>query len=134
MYSNGPVIVMELPRRLKHADAGTFLGELQQFLESDHPRIVLDCSQVRCVDSAGVEMLLRYFREAMKRDADLKLAAVAPASGVILGLLRVDRLFEMFESAEEAVQSLHAFPSHTIPQSMPYPRVHGARGDLKAAS
>jgi len=115
-------------------DVGAFLGKLQQFLESDHPRIVLDCSQVRCVDSAGVEMLLRFLREAMDRDADLKLAAVAPASGVILGLLRVDGLFEMFETAEEAVQSLHGLPSHTILQSMSYPRVPRALGDLKAAS
>ncbi|MFZ0798568.1 MAG: STAS domain-containing protein [Terriglobales bacterium] len=134
MYTNGPVIVMELPRRLRHADAETFLGELQQFLESDHPRIVLDCSQVGCVDSAGVEMLLRFLREAMERDADLRLAAVAPASGVILRLLRIDGLFQMFETAEEAVHSLHGFPSHTIPQSMSYPRVSGALGDLKAAS
>jgi len=125
---------MEVPARLNHADAGTFLGELQPLLESDRPRIVLDCSQVRYVDSVGLEMLLRWLQEAMKRDGDLKLAAVTPASGVILELLRVDRLFEMFETVEEAVQSLHGFPSHTIPQSMSYPRVHGALGDLKAAS
>ncbi len=134
MYTSGPVIVMELPERLKDADAGMFLGELQPLFESDHRRMVLDCSQVRCVDSAGVETLLRCLREAMQRDGDLKLAAVAPASGVILELLRVDRLFEMFETTEEAVQSLHAFPSPTIPQSEPYPSVYGAPGDLKAAS
>jgi len=100
---------------------------LQPMLESDRPRIVLDCSQVRYVDSDGVEMLLRCVREAVKRDRDLKLAAVSPASGVILELLRVDRLFETFETTVEAVQSLHEFPSHAIPQSESYP-------DLKVAS
>jgi anti-anti-sigma factor len=126
---------MELPKRLSHADAGTFLSELQPLLESDRPRIVLDCSQVRYVDCAGVEMLLRRVQEAMKRDGDLKLAAVSPASGVILELLRVDRLFEMFETTEEAVQSFHAFPFPTLPQNEPYKQsVYGARGDLKVAS
>jgi anti-anti-sigma factor len=125
---------MQLPERLKQADVEMFLSELRPLLESDRPRIVLDCSQVRYMDSAGVEMLLRSVQEAMKRDGDLKLAAVSPASGVILELMRVDRLFETFVTTEEAVQSFHAFPLYPTPQSEPQPSVYETFSDLKAVS
>ena len=135
MYTSGPVIVMQLPEQLTHAEVKAFCSELQPLLENDRPRIVLDASQVRYVDSAGVEMLLHCMEEAMKRDGDVKLAAVSPEAAVILELMRVDRLFEVFDSTDEAVQSFHAFPVCAIPRSEPwYNGAYGALGDLKVAS
>src|SRR5580700_11689421 len=120
MHKSGPVIIMQLPERLNHRDVQTCSSELDPILESDRPRIVLDCSLVQYMDSAGVEMLLRCVQEAMKRDGDLKLAAVSPAAATILELMRVDRLFEVFETAEQAVQSFHAIAAPEPPQSLPW--------------
>ena len=47
------------------------MQELGPLFEWHRPRIVFDCSQVRSIDSAGVEMLLHCLEEAMKRDGDL---------------------------------------------------------------
>jgi anti-anti-sigma factor len=120
MYTRGPVIVMELPEQMKHEETQSFLSGLQPLLETDRPRIVLDCSKVKHLDSAGVEMLLHCLEEAMKRDGDLKLAAVSPASAIILEMMRVDRLFELFETTEEAARSFHAFGSPVTPQNQPW--------------
>jgi anti-sigma B factor antagonist len=133
MYSSEVVTVMEVPARLNRAEAGTFLGRLQPLLQSDRARIVLDCSQVRYVDSAGVEVLSRCVQEALRRNGDLKLAAVSPASRVILELILADRLFETFETTGEAVQSFHSIPPHTIPQMQPYPGVFGPLVDFEVA-
>src|SRR5258708_28125636 len=110
MVSGGAVVVMEVPEQLKRQEVGPFLDELQPLLESDRPRVVLDCSQVQHMDSAGVEMLLHCMQEAMKRDGDLKLAAISPEAAVILELMRGDRLFEIFNTPHEAVQSFHGIP------------------------
>ena len=135
MYSKGPVVVMELPEQLSHAHIRSLLRELQPFLESDRPRLVLQCSQVRHMDSAGVEMLLDCMQEAMKGDGDLKLAAVSPAAGAILELMRVDRLFEIFDTEREAVQSFDEFKSYATPPGEPsYSAAYRALGDLKIAS
>ena len=130
MHITGPVIVMQLPEQWTHTEVEKFMSELSPLLG---PRIVLDCSQVRYVDSAGVEMLLRCVREAMKRGGDLKMPAVAPASGVIMELMRLDGLFEIFVTTEEAVRSLHEFP-YPDPQSEPGPSVYGTFADSEAAS
>jgi anti-sigma B factor antagonist len=133
MSTKRPVIVMELPQQLKRAGARAFQNELQEILQSDRPCVVLDCSQVQQMDSAGVEMLLRCLEEAMKRDGDLKLAAISPASAVILELMRVDRLFEVFETTEQAMQSFQTPASLASLQTQPwYSGVYGI-SDLKPA-
>jgi len=135
MSTSGPVIVMQLPEQLKREEVGPFLEELQPLLESDRPRVVLDCSQVRHMDSAGVQMLLHCVQETMKRDGDLKLAAISPESAVIMELMRVDRLFEIFNTPDEAVQSFQGLPAASAPQTEPwYTGGYGALGDLEAAS
>src|SRR6202046_4880268 len=120
MYTRGPVIVMELPEQLNHLQVKPFLNELQPLLEIDRPSVVLDCSHIKHLDSAGVEMLLHCLEQAMKRDGDLKLAAVSPASAVILELMRVDRLFEVFETTEQAIRSFQVFATPASAQTQPW--------------
>ncbi len=130
MCASRPVIVMQVPERLYESEAISFQEEFKNLLQAERPRIVLDCSGIKDIDSSGVEMLLLCMDEAMKRDGDVKLAAVAPGSAVILELMKVDRLFEVFDSAEEAVRSFHSFSLHQIAQQ---PWI-GNVGDLEAAS
>lgn len=131
MHPNRPVIVMQVPERLYRAEAEAFRNDLQALLEVERPRIVLDCSEITDIDSRGVEMLLHCMDEAMKRDGDVKLAAVGPGSAVILELMKVDRLFEVFDSPDEAVQSFHAIPLYEISRDQGW--LPGTE-DLEAAS
>lgn len=133
MSTRGPVIVMELPETLNHVEVKYFLNELQPLLEVERPSLVLDCSQIQHMDSAGVEMLLHCLEQAMKRDGDLKLAAVSPASSVILELMRVDRLFEVFETTEAAVRSFQITAPQLV-QNQPWYATQQGLADLKAAS
>jgi len=134
MYNRGPVVVMELPEQLRQAEVPFFLEGLTPLLENDRPRIVLDCSQVRHIDSAGVEMLLHCLQEAMKRDGDVKLAAVQPESAIVLELMRVDRLFEVFETSDQAARSFQEFGSAATPSSQPWYSPAYQATALKAAS
>jgi anti-sigma B factor antagonist len=126
--------VMEVPENFDYSEGRTFLAELQPLLQSDRPRIVLDCSQVQHMDSAGIEMLLNCMGEAMKRDGDIKLANLSPAATAILELTRVDRLFEVFGTAEEAIRSFQAVTLPEVPQSLPWYSAGFGLADLKSAS
>jgi anti-sigma B factor antagonist len=135
MLTSGPVVVMQVPENLNAGAVPHFLEELGPLLESNRPRIVLDCSQVRSIDSAGVEALLQCVEEALKRDGDLKLAALTAESEVILELMRVARVFEIFQTCEEAVRSFNAIPADAAPQEAPwYSTMFGDLGALKQAS
>lgn len=134
MYTRGPVIVMELPEKLNHVEGRTFLAEMKPLLENDRPRIVLDCSQVQHIDSAGIEVLLECMDEVMKRDGDLKLATLSPSCAAILELMRVDRLFEVFETADEAARSFRAMAAPELAQTLPWYSSGYGTGDMKIAS
>ena len=127
------MIVMEAPENLNYSEGRTFLAELLPLLQSDRPRIVLDCSQVQHMDSAGIELLLNCMGEAMKHDGDIKLASLSPASAAILELMRVDRLFEVFETAEAATRSFQAVTSPDVQQSLPWYSSGFGLADLKSA-
>jgi anti-sigma B factor antagonist len=134
MLTSGPVIVMQVPEQLNAAEVRNFMQELGPLLESNRPRIVLDCSQVRSIDSVGVEMLLHCLEEALKRDGDLKLAALSPQADVLLELMRVARVFEAFRTSEEAVRSFTTVPADALGQPTPwYATVFGELGALKQA-
>ena len=47
--------------------------------------------------------------DAMKRDGDLKLAALSAQAAVVLELTRTDRLFEIYDNAADAVRSFSGF-------------------------
>lgn len=133
MNTSETVTVIEVPARLNHGGTKAFLGQLQPLLQSEGVRIVLDYAHVRYVDSTGLEALSRCVQEALRRNSDLKLAAVLPASRVILEFIRADHLFETFESMEEAMQSFLSIPSHTIPQKRPRLGVREPQGDFIVA-
>ncbi|MGZ4822041.1 MAG: STAS domain-containing protein [Terriglobales bacterium] len=109
MEINRPVVVKRLPERLNMKLARAFCREMEPILNSDRPQVVLDCSQVQQIDAAGVEMLLQCLARVMKRDGDVKLAALSPQIAVVLEMTRTERLFEIYETSSDAVLSFSRF-------------------------
>lgn len=99
------VTVIQLPEKLNMKEGRRFFAELQTRLRIDRLCMVLDCANVREMDKRAIHMLLCCLEEAMKRNGDVKLAAVTPSIGEILELTGVDRLFEIYETQSEAVNS-----------------------------
>jgi anti-anti-sigma factor len=107
--SSRPVVVKHMPERINLKQAREFLREIQPFLRSDRPQIVFDFSNVRQIDAAGVDMLLHCMGEVMKRDGDVKLSSLSPHAAIVLEMTRTDRLFEVYETASDAVRSFSGF-------------------------
>jgi anti-sigma B factor antagonist len=97
--------VKEFPKALNPTQGRLFLREVQSYLHDDRPYIVLDCSKVDQIDRAAIQLLLCCLEEAIKRNGDVKLAAVPAGARLVLKLTGVDRLFEIFDTSAEAVSS-----------------------------
>lgn len=113
------VVVQQLPERLTVGFTQQFFREIESQLKTDRPYLVFDFSHVRQFDSSGVQMLLYCMEEVMKRNGDLKLAALPSGPAVMLELTRVDRLFEIFEDVQDAVESFHRLPLQALPAMPP---------------
>jgi anti-sigma B factor antagonist len=127
MTTGKPVVVKQLPETVSAQQAQAFYRELEAVLETDRPRLVFDFTGVRHFDSTGVELLLRCMEKAMKRNGDLKLAALSPQLAVILEMTRVDRLFEIFDNCNDAVESFHRFSPAAMQSIAPLLKVGGDR-------
>ena len=114
METSRPVLVKRMPAVMNLKESRAFLRELQSILRSDRPQIVFDLSQVTRLDAAGVEMLLHCMTEAMRRDGDVKLAAVSAPAMVVLEMTRTERLFEIYHTSTDAVRSFSAFLPNTV--------------------
>lgn len=100
------VTVKQLPAAFTLQKKQLFLRELENCcLEAARPCIVLDCAETRALDHTVLHLLLNCLEEAMKRNGDVRLAAVSPEAQAILATWGVDRLFKIFATTAEAVAS-----------------------------
>jgi anti-sigma B factor antagonist len=112
------VVVKTLAERLDRSEVATFRQEMRKVLRMDRPRIIFDFCSVTQLDSAGIESLLHCLSVIVRRDGELKLAALSPQAATILEMTRVGRFFEIFPAVEDAVRSFDVFlpTAHDFPE------------------
>jgi anti-sigma B factor antagonist len=102
------VQVMKLRGSLKlGAGVDEFKKMIEESLQSDDGRLVLDLTEVPIIDSSGIGVLVRSLVSAKQRGGSVKL--VQPSKMVVqtLKLVGMLNLFETFETEELAVQSFN---------------------------
>lgn len=105
------VAVKQLPVILGGKQRGEFRRELQVCLNVDRPWIVLDCSKVEQFDLPLIRLVLFCLEEAMKRNGDVRLAAMPDRARTSLEMMGVSRMFEIYDTIAEASKGFHQFPA-----------------------
>ena len=112
--SERAVAVKQLPEILSAKQARMFLREIQSSMNMDRPRLVLDCSNLRQLDKSAIHLLLCCLEEAMKHNGDVKLAALPPGAGAILESTGANRLFDIYDTTTDAVNSFHRLRADAV--------------------
>jgi len=99
------VMIEQLPEALNVKLSSLLFRDLKRQMSIDRPCMVLDCSNVRQLNRPVLNLLLCCLEEAMKRNGDVKLAALPEQAKLVLRQNGVHRLFEIFETNAEAVSS-----------------------------
>ena len=103
----GDVTVVVLPgERLDASDAKEFKRDIAPVLEANS-KVVFDMSQLRFVDSSGLGAILSCLRQLTAAGGDLKLCGLSKPIRALFELVRMHRVFNIFNTKEEAVG---AFP------------------------
>jgi anti-sigma B factor antagonist len=68
-------------------------------------RIVLNLAWIDQIDSGGLGALVESFISARHRGAEIKFASLSPRARRVLTTTRVDQLFAVYDSTQEAVRS-----------------------------
>ncbi|HXG52461.1 MAG TPA: STAS domain-containing protein [candidate division Zixibacteria bacterium] len=104
----GDVAVAEL--RVEELDAGNaaeFKREIAPLLEA-HTKLVIDLGRLRFTDSSGLGAFISCLRKLNAKGGDLKLCRMSKQVRAVFELVRMHRVFEIFDTREKAVQAFRA--------------------------
>jgi anti-sigma B factor antagonist len=93
-----PAPVLVVSGELDVYEAPAFRSELFSIIDEGHPRVVVDCSGMAFIDSAGLAALVDAHRRVAANDGQLVLRGVRPSSRRIFEITDLVTLFA-FEGA-----------------------------------
>jgi anti-sigma B factor antagonist len=101
-------LVVEVQEKVLDArSAKEFRREVEKALES-RKQVVFDLSSLVFVDSSGLGTLLSCLRQVSNNGGDLKLCALTSQVRAVFQLVRMHRLFDIYNTREEAIQAFHS--------------------------
>ncbi|TWJ19448.1 STAS domain-containing protein [Geobacter argillaceus] len=103
---NNVVILEVQEERLDAHNSGDLKAAMLKFYEEGNKNILIDLKDVRFIDSSGLGALVSGFKNAISHQGNLKLASLQPQVKSMFELTRLHRVFEIFPSLTEAIESL----------------------------
>ena len=91
--------------RLDAAGARPLEAELKQRIAAGKTRVIVDLRETRYIGSNGLRVLLAALKLARKRGGAVKLCGPATRLKEIFAMAGFDRVFEIFETREQAEKS-----------------------------
>jgi len=100
------VIVITADGSLNTEAAFDFAARVDQIVEEGGVNAVLDCSHLGYLSSYGLGMIVMLYSKLAKAGGSLKLAGVKEPIMKVMGMTRVDRIFDVFPDVDAAVAAL----------------------------
>ena len=99
------VIVVECEGAIVYGDDATLLRQVVKDLLHDQPQVVLGLSEVNFIDSNGLGTLVGLHSSAESAGGHLKLAGLGPRVKDAMLVARLNTIFRIYGTVEEAVES-----------------------------
>ena len=106
----GDIAIVRCRGRIVFGEEADELRRVVLSLLKETKRIVLNFAWVGHIDSSGLGTVVASFISARHRGAEIKFAALSPMARQVLSTTHVDRLFEVYDSSEEAIKSFRPHP------------------------
>ncbi len=101
---HGPVTVIALEGNLMGGpDASTLNSQLHALLGQGQKHVVLDLSGVGFINSSGLGLLIGSVNAMQSAGGSLKVAGASEKIRGIIKITKLERLFDMYSTVEEAL-------------------------------
>ena len=99
------IIICIREERLDAHNSGDLKTEMQRLFEEGNKNLLVELKDVRFIDSSGLGALVSGFKNAISHQGALKLTSLQPQVKSMFELTRLHRVFEIFPSTAEALDS-----------------------------
>ena len=106
--SAGDAVVLDVVGRMVLSERASdllFRGTIADLLTMGRRQLIINLAQVTQVDTSGITALVTAHLTTTKRGGSLKLVNPTKRLRDLLGITRLDTLFEVFDSEDAAVAS-----------------------------
>ncbi len=103
----GLAVAVAAVDELDASNVAEFKTAMDPILEA-RSQLILDLSRMRFVDSSGLGAILSCLRQLRAKGGDLKLCGMTKQVRAVFELVRMHRIFDIYATQQEAVQSLAA--------------------------
>ena len=90
--------------------AEAYEQSLEALFQQGHRHVITDLAKVPHIDSMGVRALVRGYTSAQRLGGTFKLVAPAARVRKLLGIARLDTVFQIYDSLDAAMASLPSVP------------------------
>ena len=102
-FDGHKAIVSVLEKRIYLGVTDIFREEMLSILERDLQELIIDLRHVAVMNSAGLGVLIMAQDSIKKRSGRIKLSNLQPLMQDIVARMRLDTLFETYDTVEEAI-------------------------------
>ena len=110
--SNG-IAIITLDGFVDAHTAPQFEAEIQSQLDAGNVRIVVDCSKLNYISSAGLGVFMSFIEEVREQQGDIKISGLVPKVRHTFEILGFHDLFEMIDDLHTALASFSATQAAT---------------------
>jgi len=91
-------VIVNLPEKVTAQNARSLIRDLRTQLNVDQPYVLLDLSDVKELDSSGLDLLLECLHETVTRDGTIRLRGISPEAATVLELTGMDQILGLIPS------------------------------------
>jgi len=99
------IIILDIEGEIKFINAQALKEHLAKLFASEQPKVLLNFSKVKEVDSSGIGTLIQNFSSYKKKGGAIKFVHVSDTIFTLFKITKLDRIFEVFDTEEEALKS-----------------------------
>lgn len=99
---DGDLLVVSADGGLNRETAQQLIDDVGRHVDAGARNVIVDCSRLQLITSAGFGTLLRLHGAMKARGATVRLAGVQGVAAQALRLLRLDGVFELFPDVNAA--------------------------------
>jgi anti-anti-sigma factor len=104
LVSHGDFIIVSLPPRLDVSNAKPLVEAVRSSIEQRNYFYVFDFSGTETIDSTALGAIIQLYKSVKSHDGDLRLFRVGDGVKRVLAITRIDRVFSLFDSLDEATR------------------------------
>jgi anti-sigma B factor antagonist len=102
----GDITILEVTGRIVFYDGAAILrAHMNELVDEARLKFILDLRGVTYIDSFGVGVIAAKYVSVRRKGGEVKLMKLSPRSHQVMSISGLLRIFESFESEEEAIKS-----------------------------